>query len=218
MSSDLRTYRSLVFDCDGVLLDSNRIKTDAFYQATLPFGEVAARSMVEYHLRNGGVSRYEKFTYFLDEIATATPVRSMDELLGAYSAYVRRGLLECPVAEGLKELREHCAENRWLVVSGSDQRELRDVLRARGVAAWFDGGIFGSPDNKDEILARELARGNIIGPALFLGDSKYDHRAATAAGLDFLFLTKWTEVQSWQTWVVEEGIRFDKGIGDLIVA
>ena len=25
-------YKSLVFDCDGVLLDSNKIKSDAFYE------------------------------------------------------------------------------------------------------------------------------------------------------------------------------------------
>lgn len=33
-------------------------------------------------------------------------------------------------------------------------------------------------------------------PALFLGDSKYDYQAASAAGLDFVFLSGWSEVES----------------------
>ena len=36
-------YASLVFDCDGVVLNSNKVKTEAFYQAVLPYGEAAAR-------------------------------------------------------------------------------------------------------------------------------------------------------------------------------
>lgn len=55
-----------------------------------------------------------------------------------------------------------------LIVSGGDQAELRDVFSQRGISEWFDGGIFGSPDSKDEILARELANGNIDQPALFV--------------------------------------------------
>lgn len=43
-------YTTLVFDCDGVVLDSNKVKTEAFYQATLPYGEAAAQAMVDYHV------------------------------------------------------------------------------------------------------------------------------------------------------------------------
>ncbi|NLC22432.1 MAG: HAD family hydrolase, partial [Halomonadaceae bacterium] len=37
MNFELKAYLTLVFDCDGVVLDSNRVKTEAFYQATLPY-------------------------------------------------------------------------------------------------------------------------------------------------------------------------------------
>ena len=37
-------YDTLVFDCDGVILDSNRIKSAAFRTVTAPFGaEASAR-------------------------------------------------------------------------------------------------------------------------------------------------------------------------------
>jgi phosphoglycolate phosphatase-like HAD superfamily hydrolase len=80
----------------------------------------------------------------------------------------------------------------------------------------FDGGIFGSPDTKEHILSREGASGNVSKPALFLGDSKYDYHAATQAGLDFIFVSMWTEVEDWPTFTQKAGIRTINGIAELI--
>ena len=209
MNFELKAYLTLVFDCDGVVLDSNKVKTTAFYQATLPYGEAAAQAMIDYHVANGGVSRYKKFAYFLEQIAPTHAEHQgpdLEDLLQAYAGYVREGLLSCEMAPGLESLRQQIPDARWLIVSGGDQSELRDVFAQRGISEWFDGGIFGSPDTKDEILAREMASGNISQPALFLGDSKYDHQAARAAGLDFVFVSGWSEVIDWSSWVAEQGI------------
>ncbi|WP_030071932.1 HAD family hydrolase [Halomonas alkaliantarctica] len=202
-------YTTLVFDCDGVVLDSNTVKTEAFYQATLPYGEDAARAMVYYHVANGGVSRYKKFAYFLEQILPNHAAQQnytaqslvLDALLQAYAGCVREGLLSCDIAPGLEALRQQTPNARWLIVSGGDQAELRDVFAKRGIAEWFDAGIFGSPDTKGEILVREIASDNIQNPALFLGDSKYDYQAANAAGLDFVFLSGWSEVAGWEDWI-----------------
>ena len=59
-------YLTLVFGCDGVVLDSNKIKTEAFHQTTLPYGESATKSMMEYHITKGGVSRYKKFAHCIE--------------------------------------------------------------------------------------------------------------------------------------------------------
>lgn len=219
MNHPVAGYTTLVFDCDGVVLNSNKVKTDAFYQATLPYGEDAAQAMVNYHVANGGVSRYKKFAHFLDQIAPNYAEQEcidLEALLKAYAGYVQDGLLSCEVAPGLKALREQTPHARWLIVSGGDQAELRDVFSQRGISEWFDGGIFGSPDTKDEILARELASGNIQQPALFLGDSKYDYQAASAAGLDFVFLSGWSEVADWGEWVTRHKISTYFDIGALL--
>ncbi|WP_313465037.1 HAD family hydrolase [Pseudomonas nitroreducens] len=190
----LADYRCLAFDCDGVVLDSNAVKTDAFHQVALPFGEAAAQAFVDYHQANGGISRYRKFEYFLQQIVKADDAQEhLPVLLDQYASAVRQGLLECAVAPGLQELREYLPHSRWMIVSGGDEAELRDVFAARGLDVLFDGGIFGSPTAKDSILAREQACGNLAGPALFLGDSRFDHQCAAAAGLDFVFLQGWSE-------------------------
>jgi len=196
---NIKAYKTFVFDCDGVILDSNRIKTDAFYETTLPYGKDAADVFVEYHRQHGGISRYRKFEYFFSDILRRDPSEGeTDNLLAEYARLVRDGLLSCPVTEGLTELRAATPDTRWLVVSGGDQGELRQVFIERNLSQLFDGGIYGAPDNKDEILARELSGGNIQSPAVFVGDSRYDYESSVRAGLDFLFITQWTEFQEWR--------------------
>lgn len=215
MKRAIDDYATLVFDCDGVILNSNHVKTNAFYKATLPYGDQAAKDFVKYHTDNGGISRYKKFAHFLDVIAPDAQGPGLDELLESYAAKVVEGLLTCDIAEGLEDLRNLTPDSRWLIVSGGDQNELRKVFEKRGIASLFDGGIFGSPDAKEEILTRELASGNIKKDALFLGDSKYDYNAAQSASLDFVFLTAWTEVSSWQEWAKENGINWVESIAAL---
>jgi phosphoglycolate phosphatase-like HAD superfamily hydrolase len=204
----LAGYRSLFFDCDGVVLNSNKIKTAAFYKAALPYGEISAQRLVDYHIANGGVSRYQKFNFLLEEIVTFDrPGPSLDELLNVYATEVRQGLLECEIAEGLVELREKTATADWFIVSGGDQCELREVFDARGLSSFFNGGIYGSPATKDEILSRLLDSNVPDFTGLFLGDSKYDYESAARANLDFVFINHWTEVEDWQQWCAEYNLR-----------
>ncbi|MFD1510677.1 HAD family hydrolase [Lacimonas salitolerans] len=215
MTPQLSDYSTLVFDCDGVVLDSNRIKTEAFRIAAQPWGAAAAGALVAHHVANGGISRHLKFAHFLDAILPehapgAVPGRDgpgLEELLSAYAQSVRAGLMSCAVAEGLEALRAATPDAHWLIVSGGDQAELREIFAARGLDGLFDGGIFGSPDSKDTILTREQAGGRIEAPALFLGDSRYDHEAASAAGLDFIFVSGWSEFHGWQEYCANREIR-----------
>lgn len=199
MNFPLEDYASLIFDCDGVLLNSNPIKTRAFYKATLPYGEDAARSMVDYHLSNGGISRYEKFNYFLTEIVSSGQKGpDKEELLEYFAREVRKGLLSCEITPGLQELRIGTSHAKWFVISGGNQNELHHVFKERGLEDFFDGGIFGSPDSKDDIMSKEMGNGNICLPALFLGDSKYDYDTSLRAGVEFIFVSDWSEFVGWR--------------------
>jgi phosphoglycolate phosphatase-like HAD superfamily hydrolase len=214
---NLQNYQTLVFDCDGVVLNSNKVKTQAFYNAALPYGEPAARLLVDYHLAHGGISRYKKFELFLEAMVPKSHAGpSLEDLLHAYATEVRLGLLTCEVAPGLDRLREQTRHAKWLIVSGGDQLELRNVFIDRGLVDLFDGGIFGSPDTKDTVLERECDRQNIVTPGLFLGDSRYDHVAASRIGLDFIFLSQWSEFSDWQSYCSEHALPALGSVSDLL--
>lgn len=224
MSFSLLECSTIVFDCDGVVLDSNRIKTDAFRISALPWGTAASEALVVHHLGNGGISRYRKFAYFLETILPQHAPNAipgvdgpgLDELLDSYAKAVRGGLMTCAIAEGLEELRTQTQDATWCIVSGGDQAELREIFAARGLDHFFDGGIFGAPDSKDVILARELGSETIRTPAIFFGDSRYDYEAAQRSGLDFIFVSGWTEVKDWKCFVDKNSLRSISFINEMM--
>lgn len=217
MSLDLQRYKTLVFDCDGVVLNSNQLKTEAYYRVAVGYGanHEQAQALVDYHVRLGGISRFIKFRWFLDEVLHQ-PItdQAMNVLLESFAEEIHRELLTCEIAPGLLELREATRSSRWMLVSGGDQVELIELFAERGIDDLFDAGIFGSPDNKDVILEREVANGNLAQPAIFFGDSRYDHEASTRAGLDFVFVSYWTELQDWQAYCRTHDIKVIERLTD----
>jgi HAD superfamily hydrolase (TIGR01549 family) len=215
---DLTQYQTLVFDCDGVILNSNKIKTQAFYEVAKVYGHEPAQILKEYHVQNGGISRYEKFEYLLTNILKK-PIKKQElgELLSNFSKEVKKALLVCEVVKDIKELRDKTRNTKWLIVSGGDQAELREVFKQRNLDSYFDGGIFGSPDDKDAILKNEIKNHNINGKSLFLGDSMYDYQAATTAQMDFVFISEWTEVGNWKEWSKKQNIMTVNSISSLVI-
>ena len=221
---NISCYSTIVFDCDGVVLNSNRIKTEAFRIAAHPWGAEVADALVAHHVANGGISRHSKFAHFLASILPqhapgAVPGvdgPGLDELLSSYAQAVRGELMTCDAAAGLEILRAQSPDASWCIVSGGDQVELREIFASRGLDHLFDGGIFGSPDSKVDILAREIQSGTIQMPSLFLGDSRYDHEVSSAAGLDFCFIYGWTEFKQWRSYVLSHSLRSCHSIIDLL--
>jgi phosphoglycolate phosphatase-like HAD superfamily hydrolase len=222
---DINKYKTFVFDCDGVVLDSNVVKTEAYFRVAKNLGanDEQAQALVDYHVKLGGISRYHKFDWYLREVLHVPATEAaLQALLDGFAKELEIGLMACEVAKGLTELRTLTADANWLILSGGDQEEIRALFAKRTaksnetLESLFDGGLFGSPDNKDTVLAREIANGNIQLPALFLGDSKYDHEAAVRAGMDFVFLSDWTEVPDWQEYCKLHKIRVLPNIQSLI--
>lgn len=225
MNKEIQQYKTIVFDCDGVILDSNVVKTEAYFRTAKNLGatDEQAQALVDYHVKLGGISRYHKFDYYLREILQQPATQeAIQALLDEFGRELEVGLMECEIAEGLNELRQATPNAKWYVLSGGDQQELRTLFAKRYLSSGislehlFDGGIFGSPDNKDEVLDRKKANGRLQYPALFLGDSKYDYEAATRAGLDFIFLSDWTEVADWQDYCASNRIHVLKNIRSLL--
>ena len=225
LNKDIQQYKSIVFDCDGVVLDSNVVKTQAYFRTAKNLGatDAEAKALVDYHVKLGGISRYHKFDYYLREILQQPATKgAIQAFLDEFGRELEVGLMECNIADGLFELREATPNAKWSILSGGDQQELRTLFAKRKLSTGislehlFNGGIFGSPDNKDEVLASEKAGGRLQYPALFLGDSKYDYEAATRAGLDFIFLSDWTEVVGWQDYCVSNNIKVLPRISSLL--
>lgn len=210
-------FKTIAFDCDGVILNSNKVKTQAFYEAARPYGEENAAALSNYHTQNGGVSRFKKFRWFVESyVIPSEREDAYKQLLNRYAEIVKRELLTCEINSDLIALKKSTPNANWLVVSGGAQVELIELFKARNLERLFEGGIHGSPDSKETIFSREISNNNIKSPALFIGDSKYDFTSSTQHGLSFIFLSQWSEVSNWRQFCDENNVEFIHSLSTLV--
>ena len=215
---ELEKYETIIFDCDGVILNSNFQKIEAYRNAAIEFGasEQQAQALVDHHIALTGISRHIKFKYFLSEIMHREVTKdAMNELLKALNKQVLKLLNECEIAKGLAKLRDKTKSSKWMVASGGDEKELNYLFKEKKIDHFFDKGIFGSPASKHEIIELQQKKLN-FSPALFLGDSLYDIQTAQKYNLDFIFVSGWTDLSGWEQ-ICDDGeiISIDR-ISDLI--
>ena len=221
---DLKKYKTIVFDCDGVVLNSNKTKVDAYYGVAKRMGgtDQQAQAFVHHHVTKGSFPRNGKIEYYLREIVKQpVTAKIIQQYLAAFEDILDKSLMQCEIAPALLALKTTTPQAAWMLLSGGDQAELRRIFPRRklgetSLASLFEAGIFGGPDQKDDVLAREIANGNVQLPALFLGDSKYDYQAAIKAELDFVFLSDWTEVRDWKNYCTVNDITFVHNISQLL--
>ena len=168
---DLTQYNTIIFDCDGVLLNSNFKKSEAYRYAAIDFGATKeqAEKLVQYHVENTGISRYVKFEYFLTNILQQSfNEEDFSFLIKSLNHHVLKILNDCEVATGLDKLRELTKNQHWMVMSGGDQEEVRTILASKHLDHLFDYGIYGSPDSKQDIVKHHLENKHDFMPAIFL--------------------------------------------------
>ena len=218
----MKKYKSLIFDCDGVILNSNKIKTKSFEKILREFNSDAIKEFIDYHKNNGGISRYKKLNHFLVNILpkySKSLKNKNDQLLSLLEDYgkeCKKSLYNSEVTSDLEKLRCMTQNISWLIVSGGDQKELRDVFKYKKLSKYFNGGIFGSPENKIDIVKRKIKEGLINYPALFLGDSKLDYIVAKKLNIDFLFVTDWTDLKDFKCFCKNNSIDMINSVSDLI--
>lgn len=193
-------HQTHIFDCDGVLLQTNANKTQAFYHAALPYGERAAHLMVEFHKRAGSLTREERWHHFFREIVGLADSDYADQMLEAMnecSQYVQIGAQAAELVPGVEAYLEALARagHDLHVVSGVSHYELKNILALHRLDQYFNT-IEGGPPHKKEILLRDSARYQF--PAVYYGDTFDDYECAKAAGLDFVFISYCTEMEGWE--------------------
>ena len=171
---------AVVFDCDGVLIESNAVKTWAFGQVVVEFGQKAMDQLMDYHREHGGISRFKKFEWFYSEVVK-TPLsdKMMDMLCDRFTQLCINTVLDAPMVAGAKESLDLLAGRLpMFVASGTPEKELQDILIQRGLAQYFEG-IHGTPPEKQYLLERIISENSLDAlKVLMVGDAVTDLKAA----------------------------------------
>ncbi|MFH4530047.1 HAD family hydrolase [Vibrio diabolicus] len=189
-------YQIYIFDCDGVILDSNKLKIEAMKNALEAHfsDQNLIDECIEYFRLNFGKSRFHHVSYFLNDILEIE-IEKKDTLekniLSAFSKQCHILYLSADITPGFIDFISRCKGKRY-VASGSEEKELRDVLSIRGLDVYFDG-IFGSPTPKAKLIEKILKLEN-MGEAVMFGDAVSDLEAAKINKIDFVFYSPYSNV------------------------
>lgn len=179
--------RVLVLDFDGVLLESNDLKTRAFAAVFARFPDYHAE-MMAFHHANVSASRYDKFRHLVtDRLGKPADDPLVDDLAASFSEAMRRHLALCEWVPGAEEfLRRIRGRLPIYLASMTPQQELDEVVARRGIAGLFTA-LYGCPPwSKAQALADIVGREGGPRGVLFIGDSAGDQRAAQHAGIEFV--------------------------------
>jgi len=185
----MKNWQAVFFDFDGVILNSVDVKTQAFASMFRHYGPEVEKAVVDYHLANGGVSRFEKFKYYYTELLNKPVNQHILNALGTeFKRLVLKGVLEAPFISGametLKELKQKNIPA--FVASGTPDEELKLIVEKRGLSPYF-WEIKGSPQTKEAIISDIAKRFNFdLFQCLFIGDAMTDFKAAMICKMKFL--------------------------------
>lgn len=181
-------YDAVVFDFDGVLVESVEVKTRAFAMLYAEYGADVERQVVAYHLANTGISRRVKFKYFHESILGLPYSEATgDALSERFSALVVEAVIAAPYVQGAEEFLERFHQRLPLfVASGTPEVELKEIVNQRGMTRFFQG-VRGSPTKKGMIL-RGIIGDHGFAPArvLMVGDAQADLDGAREASTAFI--------------------------------
>lgn len=189
MSSLLGAYEVVIFDCDGVLIDINTMKCEAFGKAVEEYPQEIVDAFVRYCKNSFGESRYEKFKKFFSDFAKQPfELEKYNEMVDKYSAICKVHYENARLTPGVLELLGELKNNNKLlyVASGSDEEELVSAFDKRELRCFFTE-IYGSPKTKQECV-QLILENNQEANVVFIGDSLSDMKVSRGNNLDFIYM------------------------------
>ncbi len=180
--------KNILFDFDGVILDSMKIKGDGFVELFKDYGEEFVSMIEKYHYKNGGVSRFEKIRYFYNNILNQEiSNEKVLELADKFSEiileklYSYENLIEDTVAFIMKNYEKY----DFHIVSGAEHNELNKLCDFFELTKYFKS-INGSPTPKEVLIENIIDKYNYNkAETILIGDSVNDYYAAKINHIKF---------------------------------
>lgn len=178
---------AVIFDFDGVILDSEKIKDDGFRQIFKEFDKEAVECLVAFHKDNGGLSRFVKIAYMFETILKK---EITDDIIMRYADSFSRIMFsqltnpDFLIKQSMDFIKEQSNVPKH-IASGTEQNELRSLVKSLGISEYFIS-VYGSPADKGDNVAKIVSEGGYSSSdVIMIGDSMQDYKAAAKNGLIF---------------------------------
>jgi phosphoglycolate phosphatase-like HAD superfamily hydrolase len=184
----LNKINTILWDFDGVILDSMSVRDEGFVHTLRGFPEDQVQDLLTYHRKNGGLSRYVKFRYFFESIRNEkVSEEKIIQLSAVFSNYMRENLInkDYLINDSLSFIEQNYRKVSMHIVSGSDQNELRFLCDKLGISHFFKS-INGSPTPKNTLVYQVIKQYGVDkATTALIGDSHNDFEAAEVNDISF---------------------------------
>lgn len=178
---NIENIKNIIFDFDGVILDSVELKTQAFVELFKEFPKNKVQELIKYHMQNGGISRYHKIQYFFKDILQGEISDiEISKYAKKYSELTKEKL--CNPRYIIKETLDFIKKKQdcynMHIASGADEQDLLEICERLDLTQYFLS-IHGSPTKKDDLVKNLLVNNNYkTKETILIGDSINDYNAA----------------------------------------
>lgn len=182
--------KNIIWDFDGVIINSEKVRIEGFIKSLKPYGDKSEiQKLIEYHNRNGGLSRYNKINYFFSSILNQKiSNETLDNILKEFNKIMltklnNKNLL---IKEPLNFISNQYLNINFHIASGSDETELNEICMKLDINKYFIS-ICGSPTPKNQLVKSILMEYNYKkNETILIGDSINDFEAAKKNGIKFI--------------------------------
>jgi len=179
--------RVLILDFDGVVIESNDIKTEAFRKVFGGFPD-HFDEMMTFHHNNVSLSRFVKFQHLQFLLGETANDEFLVDIATEFSSYVLDCMEAVPLVPGAEcFLQKATRKYPVYLASVTPAEELGLILERLQLLHWFRD-VYGCPPWTKPDAIRDILKREEIKPeeALLIGDSAGDQRAAKVSGVNFI--------------------------------
>ena len=180
--------KAIIFDFDGVILDSTEIKTNAFKNIFKDKYSKYLNEILDHHHNHLGISRFNKLKiYFNKIIGLNISNNKLKKYTDFFSVYCLNRILNCKYIPGSKIFIEKNFEKyHFFISSGTPTKELKYICKSRKIDHYFKE-IYGSPLKKITHIKKIKKKYKLKSKEIiFIGDGYSDYEAAKICNLFFI--------------------------------
>ena len=188
MNNILKDIKNIIFDFDGVIIDSMDVRADGVSEVFANYDKELVDKFIDYYGYNAGLSKFLKIKYFYNKILNKD---ISDEKIEVYSNKLSKIMKEKLISkevlidDSCEFIKNNYEKFNFHIASGSEENELRFLCNKLGIDQYFKS-IKGAPLHKNDLVNNIIEENSYKREeTIIIGDSINDFEAAEINDIGF---------------------------------